>query len=336
VIRVKDKRIVLLTHCDMDGVICAVVTKAKYPNAEIKFAQPFSLVKSLQEIGKCDLLIVADLEVSEKVAKKVKSILKKYKNDGSIIVFADHHPATEKSLSDLADLSFILLYRRDKCAAQLLCETMFPNSASQHLKTLVNMAAIYERKMSPKEDEIAHFESTFLTKALQRDVWDDDFRLMIVNELASGKLPSEIPKVISRAVDTHQRFLEALEKAEKRVKKLSDGLFFVDVTDLRAPGVWGAVARKISYRNRGVVVMLCPSNTKGRYIVVARSPREFKANLTSIVVPACSAVGGDAGGHEGAVGGKIPQDAVEPFVELLKFYYKKHVGGFGNAENEMS
>lgn len=329
-------RIVVVTHSDVDGLICAVVAKAKYPDAEIVFTQPFALVPTLREVGKCNLLIVSDLEVSKKVSKKVRNLFGEMKKYGTVIVFVDHHPATEKSLEDLSDLAFILLYRRDKCAAQLLYEAMRPHANSKHLETLVHIAAIYERKMEPKKDEIAHFESVFLTKALQRDVWDDEFRKMVVENLLEGKLPSEIPQVLERAADSHQRFVNALEGAKKRVEKLCDGLYFADVTDLKAPGVWGAVARELSYKQKGVVVLLCPSSKNDRYIVVARSPHEMGVNLNSIVVPACSAVGGDAGGHEGAVGGKIPKNAVNAFLELLKLYYTKNAGGESHAQNAVS
>ena len=330
------KKTIVVTHCDVDGLICAVIAKAKYPDAEVIFTQPFALLKCLKGLGRCDLLIVSDLEVSKKISKKVREVLRKMKEYGTVIVFADHHPATERSLGDLSDLTFVLLYRKDRCAAQLLYEAMRPPANPPHLETLVNIAAIYERKMEPKKDEVAHFESVFLTKALQRDVWDDDFRKMLVDALLAGKLPSEIPQVISRAADSHQRFVGALEHAKKRVKKLCDGLFLVDVRDLKAPGVWGAVARKISCRYGGIAVLLCPSKKNDRYIVVARKPREINADLNKVVVPACSAVGGDAGGHEGAVGGKIPRDAVNAFVELLKFYYKKRMGGVVCAEDEVS
>ncbi len=320
-------RVVVITHSDTDGVVSAAIAKAKYPGARLVFTRPYALIKTVKDVVSDErrprMIVIADLELSGGFAPALSKILSPIRGE-TFVLYADHHPATLESARRCPDVFDVMLFDEQKCAAQLILSALFPGN-NGHLSSLATMAAIFDRCAGGDVDPVLFTESQLLTKALQVDPWDFEFMEEVAEKLASGKLPSAIPGVMERVRESMGRYKELLTKIRERLREVAPGLYMADAKDMTGAGHWGAVAQKLSSEVGAAVVLICPSSRQGSVVITARRPKHVDIDLLSVVGEACRAVGGHAGGHSSAIGGRIPVAACEAFEKLVALYHQRYL-----------
>src|SRR3989338_3326460 len=79
----------ILSHADCDGLCSAALLKSVYPNAEVFFTKPVSLLFDLNDLSKdYDQIFISDIAINKRDAKYIVNFLS---NTNSEITWFDHH-----------------------------------------------------------------------------------------------------------------------------------------------------------------------------------------------------------------------------------------------------
>ena len=298
---IRTVKTLIISHGDCDGICSAAIALMKYQDANLAFAQPFTIVEDMKRavrlFGKPDLLIILDIAYS----KDMKIELEKMKDVE--VVFIDHHPS---SLKVSAPNIHTAVVNTSMSASQLTAE-YFGGSI-----ILAQIGAIGDKVLMVSKVDPLFNEAELIRKSLAYDVNDNNFRAFLCRKLTEGRMPSEISEVIFRAGEMEKAMNDAVEVAKDNIIFESEKAVVI-----RHPGdihgYAGATASKIAIEMKKVVFLLFRVDTQPDVIMVtARAHRDINVDLNKVM----NKIRG--GGHKYAAAGRIPVGREDMVVKLAE------------------
>lgn len=311
----------VLTHGDCDGVCSAAIVKMAYPDAEIHFTNPFRLLKDLKKMEIADRLIICDIALNEgewlQVFEEVRRLSSSFE-----AVYIDHHPLPI-DFPKKFNLG-VQLYHGEEVSASELAYMVFSErldgSRREWAAILATYGAIsdYTDGTPPASEvldmidrRVLYLESGLLTEALifKRD---SGFKRAIVEKLAEGAKPSQIPEVPRYAVEALRLEYEVYEYVKQYTRRVGDVAVVIGLPHRGFLGKAAVYSAHISDARVGCAVAL--KDNRADLSLRTRDPR---IDLNKVVRSLARALGGRGGGHTKACGVELPVDRVEDFLHML-------------------
>lgn len=133
-----DKDVIIISHDDVDGIICASIIKRKMGDGIYIPSSPRMLPNHLSEIEvKNKKIFLADLSPNEEQAKTITESLNKLSRMGCEIIWIDHHSWPEKVKEDLSSYAKIIVSPTIS-AAELVAKTL--DAKDEVIEKLVSIA----------------------------------------------------------------------------------------------------------------------------------------------------------------------------------------------------
>ncbi|MCD6444114.1 DHH family phosphoesterase [Candidatus Bathyarchaeota archaeon] len=311
----------VLTHGDCDGVCSAAVVKMVYPDAEVYFTNPSRLLRDLKRMETSDGVIVCDIALNEGEWPLVFEEIKRL-SSGFEALYLDHHPLPMDFPKKFKlGLRF---YHREEVSASEIAYTVFKERLDDSRREWAAIVATYGAVSDYTDDtppasevlkmidrRVLYLESGLLTEALifKRD---SGFRKTVVEKLAGGVKPSQIPELPGYAMEALKLEYEVYEYVRRYTRRVGD---IAVVTGLPYKGFLGKAAvysAHVSDARVGCAVAL--KDNRADLSLRTRDPR---IDLNKVVRSLAKALGGKGGGHTKACGVELPASKVEDFLHML-------------------
>lgn len=319
--------VLILTHGDTDGVCAAAIAKTAYPNAKVKFTVPADLPSKLRELSGYDRLIILDLRPNKGQLEEVKRALAEISRTCSII-YIDHHPFPRGvTRRDLAACDAVV-HRTNTSASELALEFFKPPPSHEFIAVLGAIGDYREhtprmKKLIKKYSARKCYPEAVVHLDQVLRVVDGLIRCRLIEELARGKWPHEIPlgKEEALRVLKQQRIIE--NHVRGRSRRVCRHVLFVGDVPFKASGFAADLLVELLGAEVGIA-----SYGMGSYLYLsARRSLGSDVSVNEMMREGTSAVGGFSGGHVGASGGKIPAQKLDDFLKLVKRHLCRRAGG---------
>jgi len=311
-------KVLIITHGDTDGFCAAAIAKTAYPDARVELTVAGELPSKLRGLSGYDCLIILDLRPEKEQMEEMKQALAEISKTCKII-YIDHHPFPKGvTRKDFAACDAIV--HRTNASTSELALGFFKPPPSHEFIALLGAIGDYQEhtprmkklmeKYSPRKcypEAVVHMEQVLR-------VIDGPIRRRVIEELALGKWPHEIPLEREQAgrVLKQQRIIE--NHVRDRFKRVCTRALFVGDVPFNASGF----AAELLVELLGAEVGLA-SYRIGRYLHVSARRRWGSVVHVNKTMEECTrAVGGFGGGHMGAAGGKILARKLDDFLEHVR------------------
>ena len=307
---------VIITHGSGDGVCAAAIAVSNLEDPiDIYFSQPYTikgLIRKLIRTENVDKLriYIMDLHVDDAVV----TLLKRFNK----VVYIDHHPNSVKNIGEFP--GNINTY---KSTSQLAAEYF-----SALKSPLAILGTICAKLLSLPVSDPMLKESILLQKSIACRIDDEEFRTHLVEQLASGLLPSQIPGVVKRSKSTDNEINRLLKHANENLLEVKDPKCAITYLNENVRGFGRQVAHRLISGRNYPVFLLYPDIPRNKIIIIARNNHEFKnrGDSANIDLAHFMQIYFDGGGHPNAAGGVI--DGIDnPGVQIVKEYFKEYSDG---------
>jgi len=325
---------IILTHADTDGICSGALLKKVYPQAEVFFTKPVSLLADLEFVKRKEILI-SDIAINKRDAKKIFDFINK---KGLNVMWFDHHPLPsniketdikgfnyissdastsenvfryfENKVLETDKVSFVPLKPEDVWLAIYGAIGDYETETTFVKKHLLNwdMRALY-------------FEASSLVLGIKDEKFDNyNAKRAIVNILSSGKNPSEIPGLVLSAKNVIKREFVLYELIKSNVQVFENIGYVTRIPHFGFRGPSALFSATATKKPLGLCVF-----TTERYIdITMRSPNKG-IPLNLLAETAAEEVGGSGGGHPTAAGARIPPNTLEKFLEKINQLLSKYI-----------
>jgi RecJ-like exonuclease len=295
------------------------LAKIAYPNAEIDFAEPYELVAKVRGLPPdWTIAIILDLGVSLAQRREVKRAFEEASKTHEII-YVDHHyfpPGINRKTLACKEI----VHRVKASASELALEHFKPPASLEYIALLGAIGDYQEhtRRMQRLVREYGwrptYLEEFLLEQALEASRVDHPFKRKIVEGLAKGLWPSDIPNLLERA-RVGARRARALERhVRQHIRKIEGNIVLVSNVPFKATGPAAEYAVRMMGADVGIATY-----RDGNYMRLSiRRSEESDLNLNLIIGKVTLQLGGNGGGHEAAVGGRVPVEKFDNFLRQLK------------------
>jgi RecJ-like exonuclease len=314
----KEDTTMVITHGDGDGICSGAILKRTFPECTVRFSRPKDLKEELRRLSGVSNLFICDLAINEGDEQIIIEGLCRLASSGTRVFFIDHHPfppnmrAEELQgatvLHDINASASELTYRsfKDRVGTEGLLLALYGAIADYADNT-----PFVTSELSKWDKRIIYLEAAILVEALTQ-IRDPEYRLIILEELAQGKKPSEIPNLAFAAMEGLKKEYEVYDYVQRFVRVKGD---LAIVSQLPIPGFGGkaaAYAAAITGAKVGVVV-----NLRNDVANLSLRTRSEGIDLNSLVRRLTRSLGGRGGGHHQAASAEMPVESLEGFLELL-------------------
>lgn len=297
-VQANKESVTIITHGDCDGICSAAIALKRYNNANVVFAQPFmvnNVLKNEQPIRSSDKIILLDLALTDKTV----DILVRLFTTTDIIIIDHHHQSTK--YTGLFDGIINPTMSTSQLAAIYFGMPTI----------LAEIGAVGDRMLIVNKNSKLFIEAELIRESLSYDPDDDDFRLMLCNNLANDVMPSAIHEVVRRANESKKQIDELIELCKQRIKH-NNKFVFIDATDLNIKGKVSAIAGTLASSYKKPVFILFTRDN--RYILTGRNYGHNDVDLHKVM----KRFGG--GGHKNASSALIrdPNNLLEKLKEAMQ------------------
>jgi RecJ-like exonuclease len=311
-------RVLILTHGDTDGICAAAIAKTAYPDAKVEFIIASDLPSKLRDLVEYDRVFILDLRPNKEQREEVKRALAEASKTCRI-VYIDHHPFPRGVTRRDLKACEAIIHRRNASTSELALEFFKPPPSHEFIAVLGAIGDYQEhtrrmRRLIKKYGARKCYPEAVVHLDQVLRIVDDSFRRRMIEELARGKWPHEVPlgKEQASRVLKQRRILE--NHIRKEVKKVCDRALFVGDVPFKACGFAADLLVELLGAEIGIA-----STRIGRHLRLSMRRRwESDVPVNAIMEECASAVGGVGGGHVGASGGKIPAQRLRDFLKLVK------------------
>ena len=315
---------IILTHADCDGLCSAALLKSVYPEAEVFFTKPVSLLVDLKFLSKkYDQIFISDIAINKRDSEEIIDFLKTNKSE---ITWFDHHiaPPTIKKenisckyISDLDASTSEIVYRN------------YQNQLPKEKVWLAIYGAIGDYSaesefvkewMKNWDVRALYFEVSTLVLGIKEEKFNNyGAKRKIVSALSQGKNPSETPGLVDSAKKAVSKEFE-LYKIIKKISKVYKNLAYADkIPHFGFRGPSALFAATATGKQVGLSVF-----TTDRFIDITIRSSNPKIPLNIIAEKSAESVGGSGGGHPTASGCRIPTGTLEKFLEKVNEVLEKY------------
>lgn len=304
---------IIFTHGDSDGICSGAIAKTAYPNSQVYFTSPVSLVKKLDLAKGYKRVIICDIAIDERTSTELLQRLKEVAKESDLI-YIDHHPIPENGWNEK-------WLHNDPC----VCSSELTYKVLAHrLNRDVRRVAIYGAIGDYADDSDSvklwcedwdkrtlFFEAGALIQAIIYAGREFDFKRFLVEHLAKDKLPSDIPEVLEFARNCSELEEQLRLRIKKQVKSLQNLAYVIDPKGYKSKSAIYAAA----YGQRKVGGSAEYRQTKHSYDISFRS--RSPVDLNRILRDLAPRYGGTGGGLAEAAGARIPVANFKNFLSDL-------------------
>jgi hypothetical protein len=302
---------------DVDGLGAAALVVAA-TGGQFLLSDYDSLINDLGRIpDDASDLVVCDLGTDDSTRDEMVRRLATFAKRGTV-TYIDHHYLPSQEKRKLVRQGVTVFHDVRECASMLTYK-VFKKTLPDSARLIALFGAVTDymdtsplgRRMMEKMDR--HFvlaEAMLLSHAVARAGRGEGFPEMIVRELSTMKLPHEMDRVPSLALEQLKRETE-LSKELRRTGKKFGNLAYAETTETST----GNVAKLlIGAFDVPLGVSIKPNPEKAGWSEVSlRSTSETKLHLGRAIGKIAIGLGGSGGGHRKAAGCQIPTSKV-PFM----------------------
>ena len=282
---------IIITHIDGDGICAAALCiqglqqrNISQKNIKTIFTQPYKLHDLLEilisehNVSKIHVYI---LDLSSK--NNILSLLQQFKT----AVYIDHHPLSSQ-LQDSVD-GIIDQYRS--------CSQLVIDYFDIDYSPLVTLGSACDKLLLIHKSDPMWNETELLRTSLMFNIDDHSFRHKLVNQLVTGKLPSQIKEVEDYSVENDRRINHFIKLAKKNIIVDNDMCIITHMGPENAKGYGGIVATRLAINKVKPVFILFHDDRDDLIVITSRSHRNNTIDL-SLIMNKFS-----GGGHAMAAGG---------------------------------
>ena len=287
---------IIITHIDGDGICAAALCiqglqqrNISQKNIKTIFTQPYKLHDLLEilisehNVSKIHVYI---LDLASK--NNILPLLQQFKTT----VYIDHHPFSSQLKGSVKGI--IDQYRS--------CSQLVVDYFKLDYTPLVTLGSACDKILLIHKSDPMWNETELLRTALMFNIDDHSFRHKLVNQLVTGKLPSQIKEVEDYSFENNQRIKHFIELANKNIIVDNDVCTISHMGTENAKGYGGIVATKLAINKVKPVFILFKDDRDDVIVITSRSHRNNPIDL-SIVMNKFS-----GGGHAMAAGGVMVGD----------------------------
>ena len=308
-----------LSHGDTDGICAAALVKARFPEAEVWFTRPITLVRDLNEVELGTMVVISDIAISEthkgEIFKRMRELAQKDE-----VIYVDHHPLPPDTLKK--DVPATRFAHEIGVSASELAFRLFRQDLNPDLDRVALWGAIADYceatefvhdGLSKYDRRTIYMEAGLLSQALGEAAGDYHYKREVVHKLAQGNPPTEIPEIVDRALKATKREWEVYEYVKKHVTREGNIAVLYDLPS-------GSLGKAALYALgvTGTDVGICTRKNGDEVDMSIRRRAGAKIDLNEMLRHITARLGGSGGGHEGAAGATIPANLFDTFLETIK------------------
>ena len=309
----------ILTHGDCDGICSGAVALSRFPDAEVFFTRPASFLDDLRGFEGYGRIVITDIALTKRDARE---ILNELRSKGSEILYFDHHDIP--SVTSIAEIrKSVSSYVREKGAS---CSEIIYRHFMREIPRERAWLAIYgavgdfmdgtqfiQRRLRNWDRRALYFEVSSIVLGIKNEEfagYDDKRR--IVEALASGRNPSDIPGLVRSAKKAVNREFKLYEIIKRKARISGRVAYTTDIPSFGFRGPSALFAATVKNAPVGLAVY-----ERERYTDITMRTRDYSLKLNRLAERAADSVDGSGGGHEAAAGAKIPHGTLGKFIEAL-------------------
>lgn len=313
---------VILSHADCDGICSAAIAKAKHPDASVFFTKPVSFFSDLQRTN-ADRIVIADIAITRKDARKIVEMLKK-KSVKTKITYFDHHVIpdviTEKDISSSVEY----VHRLNVSASELVYRHYQKDLPRERVWiALYGAIGDYEddtdfvhERMENWDRRALYFEvSTLILGIKNKQFAGYETKRDLVNTMALGKNPSDVPGLVRSAKLAVTREFKLYEYVKNHAEKFGKIGVIMHLPHFGFRGPAALFSATVSDTNVGMFI-----TERGNHIDITTRKRNSRVELNKMMEECADYVGGSGGGHPGAAGARIPAGTLDKFMHHANKY----------------
>lgn len=315
---------IVITHGDGDGICSGAMLKRLFPDCLVRFSRPKDLKEELKRLEGFQNLFLCDLAINEGDEQVIIEGISRIASSGTKVFFIDHHPLPP-NLKVEGILGATVLHDVEASASELVYKA-FRDRLGPEVVFLALYGAIADyadntpfviSELGRWDKRIIYMEAAILVEALTQ-IRNPEYKLIILEELAQGKKPSEVPNLSFTALEGLRKEYEVYEYVRKYVTVRGD---LAIVSQLPFPGYSGKAATyaaAITGAKVGIVV-----NLRNDMADLSLRTRSVSIDLNGLLRRLTRSLGGHGGGHHQAASARIPSDSLESFLGLLNTLIKE-------------
>jgi len=309
----------ILAHGDTDGVCSAALAKASFPDVEIWFTRPVTLLRDLNEIEVGTTVIILDIAINETQKNQIFERMRELALHNEIL-YIDHHPLPPDTLK--RDVPVTQFVHEIGASTSELTFRLFQSSLDPDLDRVALWGAIGDyceetpfvlETLNKYNRHTIYMEAGLLSQALGEVPGDYHYKRDVVEALAKNTPPTEIPEIIERAVKATKREWETWEYVKKHVMKEGNLAMVLDLPS-------GSLS-KAAFHSLGITgadIGMATRRSEKEVDISIRRRAGVRIDLNELLRGIVERIGGSGGGHEGAAGASIPVELFDTFLETLK------------------
>jgi len=309
----------ILAHGDTDGICSAALVKARFPEAEVWFTRPITLLRALNEVELGTLVLILDVAVSEthkgEIFKRMRELAQRDE-----VLYIDHHPLPPDTLKK--DIPATQFAHEIGASTSEITFRLFESDINPDLDRVALWGAIADYceetefvrdGLSKYDRRTIYMEAGLLSQALGEAAGDYHYKRDVVHKLAQGNPPTEIQEIVDRALKSTKREWEVWRYVKEHVKREGNIAIIYDLPS-------GSLGKAATYALgvTGGDVGICTRKDDDEVDVSMRRRAGVKIDLNEMLRHITARLGGSGGGHEGAAGATVPADLFDTFLETVK------------------
>ena len=305
----------IITHDDTDGICSGAIALAVYPDAEVRFSNPYRLLYDLRKLENFERIIICDLSIIE---NKKNQILSKYisLSNKKDVIYIDHHKLPESIKMD--DYPGTFIHSKSSSASELAYNFFRDKLDILHARTAIygSIADYLDNAFSLQtllrkwDKRTLYFEAGILSQAIDSLGKNDDLKKKIVNNLAKNIAPSQIVGLVDRAVKYTEQEWQMVDEIKHHVNVYGNVAYSVDY-----PFSLGKTATILcGMKNIKIGVA---GKKRGNLIDLSLRTWDETIDLNYFLRRICLKYDGTGGGHAMAAGARIPEMFFQDFVKIL-------------------
>lgn len=307
----------ILTHADCDGMCAGAIALSRFPEANVFFTKPVSILHDLQDVD-AERIVIADIALTRKDAPSIVKLLGKQKE----VLYFDHHtiPRTIKK-SDIDKNVKQYVHDLDASSSELIYR-YFQKEIPRERVWIAIYGAIgdylddtefMKEKILNWDRRALFFEVSTIVLGIKNEQFESyDAKRRIVQTLAKGDNPSDIPGLVRSAKIAVNREFDLYEIIKKKAKTYGNIAYIKDLPSFGFRGPSALFAATARNKPLGIY-----AHTRDRYVDVTMRTRSKDLKLNELAEDAADAVKGAGGGHSEAAGAKIPVGTFRTFLQKL-------------------